>query len=58
MNKIHIMTVMMYSYQSMSMDVTYNFRQPKSLTLTGISFVLMTTFVMETATQRSKTNSW
>jgi hypothetical protein len=48
----------MYLYQSMSMDVTYNFRQPKSLTLTGILFVLMTTFVMETATQRSKTNSW
>jgi hypothetical protein len=48
----------MYLYQSMSMDVTYNSRQPKSLTLTGISFALMTTFVMKKATQRSKTNSW
>jgi hypothetical protein len=48
----------MYLYQSMSMDVTYNFRQPKSLTLTGISFALMTTFMMKTGTQRNKTNSW
>jgi hypothetical protein len=48
----------MYSYQSMSMDVTYNFRQPKNPTLTSILFALTTTFMMKTGTQRNKTNSW
>jgi len=58
MTKIHIMTVMMYSYLSMSKDVTYNFRQPKNPTLNGTLFALTATFVMKMGTQRKKINSW
>jgi hypothetical protein len=58
MTKIHIMTVMMYSYQSMRMDVTYNFRQPKNPTLNGTLFAFMTTVAMKMGSQRKKINSW
>jgi hypothetical protein len=52
------MTVMMYSYQSMRMDVTYNFRQPKNPTLNGTLFAFMTTVAMKMGSQRKKINSW
>jgi len=58
MTEIHTMTVMMYLYQYMSMDVTYNFRQPKNPTLSGPLFALKTMLVIIMGTQRRKINNW
>jgi hypothetical protein len=57
MTEIHTITVMMCLYQCMSMDVKYNFRQPKNPLLIGTLFVFKTMSGIIMGTQRRKTTN-